>query len=37
MQQMLRAFYDDLKIVINLSQKVFNDEFSLFHEESVLS
>jgi hypothetical protein len=33
MRQMWHAFYDDLKIVINSSQKVFYDEFSLFRDE----
>jgi hypothetical protein len=35
-RQMWRAFYDDFRIVINSSQKVFNDEFGLFHGESVV-
>jgi hypothetical protein len=28
--QLSRMFYDDLRIIINLSQKVQNDEFGLF-------
>jgi hypothetical protein len=36
-RQMRRAFYDNLKIVINSSEKVFYGEFSLFRDESVLS
>jgi hypothetical protein len=36
-RQMWRVVYEDFKIVINSSQKVFNDEFSLFRDESVLS
>jgi hypothetical protein len=36
-RQMCRAFYDDLKIVINSSQKFFHDEFGMFCDETALS
>jgi hypothetical protein len=36
-RQMCRAFYDDLKIVINLSQKFFHDKFGMFCDETDLS
>jgi hypothetical protein len=35
--QMWRAFYEDLKIIINWSQKFFHGEFCMFCDESVLS
>jgi hypothetical protein len=35
--QMWLSFCDDFRIVVNSSQKVFNDKFGLFSDESVLS
>jgi hypothetical protein len=35
--QMWLSFYDDFRIIVNSSQKVFNDKYGLFRDESVLS
>jgi hypothetical protein len=36
-RQMWLVFYDDFRIVISSSHKVFDDEFGLLRDDSVLS